>query len=81
MVWFKSNVIVIAANKQSRRFVDKALQDNVLTDGRLDLPDIRERRENLFEVHLKALKKVEGLDIAFSKTNTRFSELILLTCL
>lgn len=70
----KTNVIVLAATNRAD-VLDKAL----LRPGRfdrqiyVDLPDVRERKE-IFEVHLKPLKKVPDLDIDFlSKQTPGFS--------
>ena len=65
-----SNVIVLAATNRAD-VLDKAL----LRPGRfdrqiyVDLPDIRERRE-IFEVHLKPIKKAEELDTEFLAKQT-----------
>ena len=70
----KTNVIVLAATNRAD-VLDKAL----LRPGRfdrqtyVDLPDVRERKE-IFEVHLKPLKKVPELDVDFlSKQTPGFS--------
>jgi cell division protease FtsH len=65
-----SNVIVIAATNRAD-VLDKALLRAGRFDRQIyvDLPDIRERRE-IFEVHLKPLKKVEGLDTEFLAKQT-----------
>ncbi|MEZ4787729.1 MAG: ATP-dependent zinc metalloprotease FtsH [Flavobacterium haoranii] len=65
-----SNVIVLAATNRAD-VLDKAL----LRPGRfdrqiyVDLPDIRERKE-IFEVHLKPIKKAEELDTEFLAKQT-----------
>ncbi len=65
-----SNVIVLAATNRAD-VLDKAL----LRPGRfdrqiyVDLPDIRERKE-IFEVHLKPIKKAEELDVEFLAKQT-----------
>ena len=65
-----SNVIVLAATNRAD-VLDKAL----LRPGRfdrqiyVDLPDIRERKE-IFEVHLKPIKKAEQLDVDFLAKQT-----------
>ena len=65
-----SNVIVLAATNRAD-VLDKAL----LRPGRfdrqiyVDLPDIRERKE-IFEVHLKPIKKAEELDVDFLAKQT-----------
>lgn len=65
-----SNVIVLAATNRAD-VLDKAL----LRPGRfdrqiyVDLPDIRERKE-IFEVHLKPIKKAEALDVDFLAKQT-----------
>lgn len=65
-----SNVIVLAATNRAD-VLDKAL----LRPGRfdrqiyVDLPDIRERKE-IFEVHLKPIKKAEALDVEFLAKQT-----------
>ena len=65
-----SNVIVLAATNRAD-VLDKALMRAGRFDRQIfvDLPDIRERRE-IFEVHLKPLKKVEGLDTEFLAKQT-----------
>ena len=65
-----SNVIVLAATNRAD-VLDKALLRAGRFDRQIyvDLPDIRERRE-IFEVHLKPLKKVEGLDTEFLAKQT-----------
>ena len=65
-----SNVIVLAATNRAD-VLDKALMRAGRFDRQIfvDLPDIRERRE-IFEVHLKPLKKVENLDTEFLAKQT-----------
>ncbi|MFM2264712.1 MAG: hypothetical protein RLZ77_128 [Bacteroidota bacterium] len=65
-----SNVIVLAATNRAD-VLDKALLRAGRFDRQIfvDLPDIRERKE-IFEVHLKPLKKVEGLDTDFLAKQT-----------
>ncbi|OYQ42778.1 ATP-dependent zinc metalloprotease FtsH [Flavobacterium aurantiibacter] len=65
-----SNVIVLAATNRSD-VLDKALMRAGRFDRQIfvDLPDIRERKE-IFEVHLKPLKKVEDLDTDFLAKQT-----------
>ncbi|MFY7741829.1 MAG: ATP-dependent zinc metalloprotease FtsH [Flavobacterium sp.] len=65
-----SNVIVLAATNRAD-VLDKALMRAGRFDRQIyvDLPDIRERKE-IFEVHLKPLKKVEGLDTDFLAKQT-----------
>ena len=69
-----SNVIVIAATNRAD-VLDKALMRAGRFDRQIyvDLPDVRERKE-IFEVHLRPLKKEEGLDTDFlSKQTPGFS--------
>ncbi len=69
-----TNVIVIAATNRAD-ILDKALMRAGRFDRQIyvDLPDVRERKE-IFEVHLKPLKKEEGLDTDFlSKQTPGFS--------
>ncbi|MHA7058370.1 ATP-dependent zinc metalloprotease FtsH [Aquimarina sp. M1] len=69
-----TNVIVIAATNRAD-VLDKALMRAGRFDRQIyvDLPDVRERKE-IFEVHLKPLKKDEGLDTEFlSKQTPGFS--------
>ena len=69
-----ANVIVIAATNRAD-ILDKALMRAGRFDRQIfvDLPDVRERKE-IFEVHLRPLKKAEGLDIDFlSKQTPGFS--------
>ena len=65
-----SNVIVLAATNRAD-VLDKALLRAGRFDRQIfvDLPDIRERKE-IFEVHLKPLKKIEGLDTDFLAKQT-----------
>ncbi|MFC4740767.1 ATP-dependent zinc metalloprotease FtsH [Flavobacterium ponti] len=65
-----TNVIVIAATNRAD-VLDKALLRAGRFDRQIyvDLPDIRERKE-IFEVHLKPLKKAEGLDTEFLAKQT-----------
>ena len=65
-----SNVIVLAATNRAD-VLDKALLRAGRFDRQIyvDLPDIRERKE-IFEVHLKPIKKAEGLDTDFLAKQT-----------
>lgn len=65
-----TNVIVLAATNRAD-VLDKALMRAGRFDRQIyvDLPDIRERRE-IFEVHLKPLKKSEELDTEFLAKQT-----------
>src|SRR5690554_1948723 len=65
-----SNVIVLAATNRAD-VLDKALMRAGRFDRQIfvDLPDIRERKE-IFEVHLRPLKKAEELDIDFLARQT-----------
>lgn len=65
-----SNVIVLAATNRAD-VLDKALMRAGRFDRQIfvDLPDIRERAE-IFQVHLAALKKAEGLDTDFLAKQT-----------
>ncbi|MFP9114221.1 ATP-dependent zinc metalloprotease FtsH [Flavobacterium sp. RHBU_3] len=65
-----TNVIVLAATNRAD-VLDKALMRAGRFDRQIyvDLPDIRERKE-IFEVHLKPLKKSEGLDTEFLAKQT-----------
>ncbi len=65
-----TNVIVLAATNRAD-VLDKALMRAGRFDRQIyvDLPDIRERQE-IFEVHLKPLKKSEGLDTDFLAKQT-----------
>ena len=60
-----TNVIVIAATNRAD-VLDKALMRAGRFDRQIfvDLPDLNERRE-IFQVHLKPLKKSRTLDIDF----------------
>ena len=69
-----TNVIVLAATNRAD-ILDKALMRAGRFDRQIfvDLPDVRERKE-IFEVHLRPLKKARGLDIDFlSKQTPGFS--------
>ena len=69
-----SNVIVLAATNRAD-VLDKALMRAGRFDRQIyvDLPDVRERKE-IFEVHLKPLKKSDDLDTDFlSKQTPGFS--------
>lgn len=69
-----SNVIVLAATNRAD-VLDKALMRAGRFDRQIyvDLPDVRERKE-IFEVHLRPLKKGEDLDTDFlSKQTPGFS--------
>jgi len=69
-----SNVIVIAATNRAD-VLDKALMRAGRFDRQIyvDLPDVNERAE-IFEVHLKPIKKEERLDVDFlSKQTPGFS--------
>jgi cell division protease FtsH len=65
-----SNVIVLAATNRAD-VLDKALLRAGRFDRQIyvDLPDVRERKE-IFEVHLKPLKKQDGLDTDFLAKQT-----------
>lgn len=65
-----TNVIVLAATNRAD-VLDKALMRAGRFDRQIfvDLPDVRERKE-IFEVHLKPLKKEENLDIDFLAKQT-----------
>jgi cell division protease FtsH len=65
-----TNVIVIAATNRAD-ILDKALMRAGRFDRQIfvDLPDVRERKE-IFEVHLKPLKKSKELDIDFLAKQT-----------
>lgn len=65
-----SSVIVLAATNRAD-VLDKALLRAGRFDRQIyvDLPDIKERKE-IFEVHLKSLKKVDGLDVDFLAKQT-----------
>lgn len=69
-----TNVIVLAATNRAD-VLDKALMRAGRFDRQIyvDLPDVRERKE-IFEVHLRPIKKDEGLDTDFlSKQTPGFS--------
>lgn len=69
-----SNVIVIAATNRAD-VLDKALMRAGRFDRQIyvDLPDVNERAE-IFQVHLKPIKKEENLDLSFlSKQTPGFS--------
>jgi cell division protease FtsH len=69
-----TNVIVIAATNRAD-ILDKALMRAGRFDRQIfvDLPDVRERKE-IFEVHLRPLKKAKNLDTDFlSKQTPGFS--------
>jgi cell division protease FtsH len=65
-----TNVIVLAATNRAD-VLDKALMRAGRFDRQIyvDLPDVRERKE-IFEVHLRPLKKVDGLDVDFLAKQT-----------
>ena len=65
-----THVIVLAATNRAD-VLDKALMRAGRFDRQIyvDLPDIKERKE-IFEVHLKPLKKVDGLDVDFLAKQT-----------
>tara|TARA_R110002049_G_scaffold993_11_gene7225 strand:- start:9856 stop:11802 length:1947 start_codon:yes stop_codon:yes gene_type:complete len=65
-----ANVIVIAATNRAD-ILDKALMRAGRFDRQIfvDLPDIRERKE-IFEVHLRPLKKSKDLDMEFLAKQT-----------
>ena len=65
-----ANVIVLAATNRAD-VLDKALMRAGRFDRQIyvDLPDVRERKE-IFEVHLKPLKKDPGLDMDFLAKQT-----------
>ena len=65
-----TNVIVIAATNRAD-VLDKALMRAGRFDRQIyvDLPNLTERRA-IFEVHLKPLKKVDGLDVDFLAKQT-----------
>ncbi|MDI9258299.1 ATP-dependent zinc metalloprotease FtsH [Flavobacterium sedimenticola] len=65
-----THVIVLAATNRAD-VLDKALMRAGRFDRQIyvDLPDIRERKE-IFEVHLKPLKKVDDLDVDFLAKQT-----------
>jgi cell division protease FtsH len=65
-----TNVIVVAATNRAD-VLDKALMRAGRFDRQIyvDLPDVREREE-IFEVHLRPIKKDEGLDVDFLAKQT-----------
>ena len=65
-----TNVIVLAATNRAD-ILDKALMRAGRFDRQIfvDLPDVRERKE-IFEVHLRPLKKADELDIHFLAKQT-----------
>ena len=65
-----TNVIVLAATNRAE-ILDKALMRAGRFDRQIyvDLPDIRERKQ-IFEVHLRNIKKVDDLDIDFLAKQT-----------
>ena len=65
-----TNVIVLAATNRAD-VLDKALMRAGRFDRQIyvDLPDVRERKE-IFEVHLRPLKKEETLDVDFLAKQT-----------
>ncbi|WP_353779815.1 ATP-dependent zinc metalloprotease FtsH [Winogradskyella sp. 3972H.M.0a.05] len=65
-----TNVIVLAATNRAD-VLDKALMRAGRFDRQIfvDLPDVRERKE-IFEVHLKPLKKADNLDVDFLAKQT-----------
>jgi cell division protease FtsH len=65
-----TNVIVLAATNRAD-VLDKALMRAGRFDRQIfvDLPDVRERKE-IFEVHLRPLKKAKGLDLDFLAKQT-----------
>lgn len=65
-----ANVIVVAATNRAD-VLDKALMRAGRFDRQIyvDLPDVRERKQ-IFEVHLRPLKKAEGLDTDFLAKQT-----------
>lgn len=65
-----TNVIVLAATNRAE-ILDKALMRAGRFDRQIyvDLPDVRERKQ-IFEVHLKKIKVVEGLDVEFLAKQT-----------
>jgi len=69
-----TNVIVLAATNRAD-ILDKALMRAGRFDRQIfvDLPDVRERKE-IFQVHLRPIKKAKGLDLDFlSKQTPGFS--------
>ncbi len=65
-----TNVIVLAATNRAE-ILDKALMRAGRFDRQIyvDLPDVNERKQ-IFEVHLKKIKKVDDLDIDFLAKQT-----------
>ncbi|MEX2349845.1 MAG: ATP-dependent zinc metalloprotease FtsH [Flavobacteriaceae bacterium] len=65
-----ANVIVLAATNRAD-ILDKALMRAGRFDRQIfvDLPDLRERRE-IFDVHLRPIKKEENLDLEFLAKQT-----------
>lgn len=65
-----TNVIVLAATNRAE-ILDKALLRAGRFDRQIyvDLPDVNER-EQIFEVHLRSIKKVDNLDIDFLAKQT-----------
>jgi cell division protease FtsH len=65
-----TNVIVMAATNRAD-VLDKALMRAGRFDRQIyvDLPDVRERKE-IFEVHIKPLKKAKDLDVEFLAKQT-----------
>lgn len=65
-----TNVIVLAATNRAE-ILDKALMRAGRFDRQIyvDLPDVNERKQ-IFEVHLKKIKKVENLDVDFLAKQT-----------
>ena len=65
-----TNVIVLAATNRAE-ILDKALLRAGRFDRQIyvDLPDVKER-EQIFEVHLRSIKKVDNLDIDFLAKQT-----------
>src|SRR5690606_2439272 len=69
-----TNVIVLAATNRAE-ILDKALMRAGRFDRQIyvDLPDVRERKQ-IFEVHLRNIKKVDDLNVNFlSKQTPGFS--------
>lgn len=65
-----TNVIVLAATNRAE-ILDKALMRAGRFDRQIyvDLPDVNERKQ-IFEVHLKKIKKVDNLDVDFLAKQT-----------
>ena len=65
-----TNVIVLAATNRAE-ILDKALMRAGRFDRQIyvDLPDVNERKE-IFEVHLKKIKKADNLDVDFLAKQT-----------